>query len=95
MKSQQPNLTQIVAMRNSRKLYIGSFHRPPDNGAEPVEELNTALNMTTWTANNYNNAIIILGGNSNAPDIIWENGKTLGITQGKSSFTDAMGAYPW
>ena len=63
-----------VTMRNSRRLVIGSFYRPPGDGHKPVDQLNAGLHQLSQTYKNNRNTTFILGGDFNVPHINWEDG---------------------
>ena len=66
-----------VLMRNNRKVYLGSFYRPPDKGQEPFDELEKSLSHIDLTTRNNPNSVIILGGDFNVPQIDWSTGEVL------------------
>ena len=66
-----------VSMRNNRKVYLGSFSRPPDKGQEPFDELEKSLSHIDLTTRNNPNTVIILGGDFNIPHINWSTGEVL------------------
>ena len=72
-----------IDMRYSRKLYVGAFYRPPDKGAEPLDELDNVIGNIQSKCKNNSNATIILGGDFNAPDINWESGHTFNFSKAK------------
>ena len=53
--------------------------RLPSSGSQPVEELNNVLHQIDQRTKNSKNAIVILGGDFNAPNIDWDTGT---ITEG-------------
>ena len=72
-------------MRNNRKVYVGSFYRPPDKGQEPFDELEKSLSHIDLTTRNKPNAVIILGADFNVPHIDWSTGEVLpGCTKKQS-----------
>jgi len=65
-----------VSIRNSRKLIIGSFYRPPSSGPAPVKALEKELEGINQPHRNNKNATILLGGDFNVPHINWDTRST-------------------
>ena len=60
-----------ISMRGERKTVIGSFYRPPDQGQEPLDDLDKALKDLSRKYKNQNTTLII-GGDFNTGCINWE-----------------------
>ncbi len=61
-----------LSIKNQRKLYLGSFYRPPNNRVYQLEELYKSLQQIEEKCKNNPNSIIIVGGDFNAGDVDWE-----------------------
>ena len=60
-----------VSMKNKRKIHLGSFHRPPNAGSGPLDQLDSALrSLSTKTKDP--NSTVILGGDNNCRHIDWD-----------------------
>ena len=66
-----------VSMLNNLDVYLGYVYCPSDKGQEPFDELQKSLSHIDLTARNNPNAVIILGGDFNVPNIDWSTGKVL------------------
>ncbi|XP_072044150.1 uncharacterized protein [Amphiura filiformis] len=57
-----------IEIAGTKPLHIGSFYRPTDNKAEPIQQLNISLSKITQNGTLPN---VILGGDFNCPDVEW------------------------
>jgi len=55
-----------IQITGSKDMFIGSFYRQPRTGPEYLDHINSSLNKLAG-----NDAIIVLGGDFNLPDIEW------------------------
>ena len=64
-----------VQIAGAKKLYIGSYYRPPSNNSHPVTELRSSLsNIPGGPARD---GIVLLGGDFNLGRVDWEEDKIL------------------
>jgi exonuclease III len=62
-----------ILLSKSRKLFVASFYRPPDHNVTPLDSLHDSLKSIAAKIRNNPNSVVIIGGDFNCGDIIWDS----------------------